>query len=108
MDICGKMGVLVDVKLVDPGREWMRVVVPYCRRQDVIDVGHRCPSWGTFLPQQDGGEYYPRLYLARVEERCEGLLQCMPVMLEGGQAAQTKSSSNGNSRHLCSISTFSM
>ena len=32
-------GVLVHVKLVDPGREWMRVV-PYCRLREVIDVGH--------------------------------------------------------------------
>ena len=48
MDICGKMGVLVDVKLVDPGREWMRVVVPYCRRQDVIDVGHNTLAGGHF------------------------------------------------------------
>ena len=41
-------GVLVHVKLVDPRREWMRVVVPYCRRREVIDVGHRGLAGGHF------------------------------------------------------------
>ena len=41
-------GVLVHVKLVDPGREWTRVVVPYCRCREVIDVGHRGLVGGHF------------------------------------------------------------
>ena len=38
----------------------------------LIGIRHRSQrlSRGTLLPQQDGGEFYSALYLARVEKRC--------------------------------------
>ena len=41
-------GVLVHMKLADPGRQWTRVVVPTCRRKEVLDVGHRGLAGGHF------------------------------------------------------------
>ena len=44
-------GVLVHMKLADPGRQWTRVDVPTCRRKVVLDVGHRGLAGGHFFPQ---------------------------------------------------------
>ena len=41
-------GVLTHIKLAEPGREWRRVVVPFCRRREVLDVGHRGMKGGHF------------------------------------------------------------
>ena len=41
-------GVLVHVKVADPGREWTREVVPTPRRREVLDVDHRGLSGGHF------------------------------------------------------------
>ena len=41
-------GVLTHIKLAEPGREWTRVVVPFCRRREVLDVGHRGLIGGHF------------------------------------------------------------
>ena len=41
-------GVLVHVKVADPGREWTRVVVPTPRRREVLDVAHRGLAGGHF------------------------------------------------------------
>ena len=41
-------GVLVHVKVADPGREWTRVVVPTPRRREVLDVGRRGLAGGHF------------------------------------------------------------
>ncbi len=41
-------GVLTHIKLAEPGREWTRVVVPFCRIREVLDVGHRGLIGGHF------------------------------------------------------------
>ena len=41
-------GVLVHSKLADPGREFTRVVVPSCRRKEILDAGHRGLAGGHF------------------------------------------------------------
>ena len=41
-------GVLVHVKVADPGREWTRVVVPTPRRRMVMDVAHMGLAGGHF------------------------------------------------------------
>ena len=41
-------GVLVHMKLADPGRQWTRVVVPTCRRKEILDVGNRGLAGGHF------------------------------------------------------------
>ena len=41
-------GVLVHVKLGDPQKELSRIVVPSCRREEVLDIGNRGLVGGHF------------------------------------------------------------
>ena len=45
---CRENGVLVHVKLVDSQKELSRIVVPSCRRKEVLDIGHRGLVGGHF------------------------------------------------------------
>ena len=45
---CWENGVLVHVKLVEPQKELSRIVVPSCRRKEVLDIGHRGLVGGHF------------------------------------------------------------
>ena len=75
----------------------MRVAVPYCRRREVIDVGHRGLAGGHFSHNNMVAsitQHFTWTELRKdVKAYCSACLECQKA---GRQAAQTKSSSNGN------------